>query len=315
MILKRLGLIGARGYVGAELLQILSQHEGIELACVSSRQLKGERVKDHFAHPSDLVICDLQPEEVKDYADVDVWILALPNGLASQFVEVIEHTNNEALIVDLSADYRFDPSWTYGFSEKNRKALKQTSRISNPGCYATAIQVAVTPLLGHLIGPVHAFGVSGFSGAGTTPSDKNDPERLSDNLLPYKLTGHIHEREVTRHLGHPVHFMPHVASFFRGISVTVSAAIQPELTLPEVVELYTRCWHDEPLIHVKPSEIPEVRSNAGEHHACVGGFSLDPQTGHLVVISTIDNLLKGAATQAVQNLNLALGFPELKGIR
>lgn len=313
--MKRLGLIGARGYVGGELVRLLAAHKGFELACVSSRQLKGERVCDHFEHPSTLVVEDLSPEMIEDRGDIDAWILALPNGLAATNHQAIRKANADAVVVDLSADYRFDSSWVYGLTERNRESIRTARDISNPGCYATAIQMAVTPLLGILQGPVHAFGVSGYSGAGTTPSDKNNPERLTDNLLPYSLTGHIHEREVTRHLEHTVHFMPHVASFFRGISMTISATVDEGLTAEKIWQRYEACWGEEPLVILQADGIPEVRANAGQHHVCVGGLSLDTTRNHVVVISTIDNLLKGAATQALQNANLACGFDELEGIR
>ena len=114
----------------------------------------------------------------------------------------------DPVIIDLSADYRFDPSWYYGLPELTRARHAGQRRISNPGCYATAMQLAIAPMLDVLDGPVQCFGVSGYSGAGTTPSDKNDPGKLRDNLMPYALTGHVHEREVSTQLHHPVEFMP-----------------------------------------------------------------------------------------------------------
>ena len=307
--MKRLGIIGARGFVGGELLRLLANHDGIELAVVSSRQLAGERVCDHFENRSDLLIVNLELEDIP--ADIDAWILALPNGHAQRWSAAIDQINPAAVIVDLSADFRFDNAWVYGLTEMNRAAIKGSKRISNPGCYATAIQFGIHPLLDVLTGVPQAFGVSGFSGAGTTPSPKNDPEQLADNLMPYKLVNHLHELEVTRHLGTQIRFVPHVASFFRGISVTLTMDLNQDLTLEQVIERYRSAYADEPLVQVM-SEIPHVKDNSKKHHVTVGGFTLDHR--HLVVVATIDNLLKGAATQALQNLNLALGEPELKGI-
>jgi N-acetyl-gamma-glutamyl-phosphate reductase len=172
------------------------------------------------------------------------------------------------------------------------------------------------------------FGVSGYSGAGTKPSPKNDPAKLTDNLMPYSLTGHMHEREVSRHLpraGEPfrqgVHFMPHVAPFFRGITLTVNIALQKSVTLESVRDMYRQQYDNEPLIHVlgekegaEKDGFPLVRDCVGKHGVQVGGFTLSKDGKRLVVVATLDNLLKGAATQAMQNMNLALGFDELTSI-
>ena len=133
---------------------------------------------------------------------------------------------SETVIVDLSADHRFDDAWYYGLPELTRHAIAANARISNPGCYATAMQLAIAPLTDQLAGPPQCFGVSGYSGAGTTPSDKNNPDKLRDNLMPYALVDHVHEREVSRQLGMPVEFMPHVAPHFRGITMTVNLWLQ-----------------------------------------------------------------------------------------
>lgn len=124
------------------------------------------------------------------------------------------------MIVDLSADYRFDDKWTYGLPELvDRAKIAQSRRISNPGCYATAAQIGIAPLLGYCNGMPTVFGVSGYSGAGTKPSPKNDVAFLTDNIIPYSLTDHIHEREISRQLGIDVAFIPHVAVWFQGIHV------------------------------------------------------------------------------------------------
>ena len=164
-----------------------------------------------------------------------------------------------------------------------------------------------------LAGPVQCFGVSGWSGAGTTPSDKNDPVKLRDNLMPYALTGHVHEREVTRQLGHPIEFMPHVAPHFRGLTITANLHLERAVDLDEVRARYREAYANEALVRVQ-DEAPWVSRIAGRHHAEVGGFTLAADGRRLVVVATLDNLLKGAATQAVQNLNLAFGYPEAEGL-
>jgi len=217
------------------------------------------------------------------------------------------------VLLDLSADFRFDPSWYYGLPELTRAQYVGQRRISNPGCYATAMQLAIAPMANALEGPVQCFGVSGWSGAGTTPCDRNNIELLHDNLMPYALAGHVHEREVARQLGHPIEFMPHVAAHFRGLTITANMHLAIPFDLEEVLARYHHRYAGEPLVRVQDAA-PWVSRIAGAHHVDLGGFTLGGDGKRLVVVATEDNLLKGAATQALQNLNLAFGFDELAGI-
>ncbi|GHA73587.1 N-acetyl-gamma-glutamyl-phosphate reductase [Cognatilysobacter bugurensis] len=309
----RVGLVGARGYVGAELIKLLSAHPAFELAYVGSRELDGQRLGDHHASYTGELRFSAPALESLPTLGADAVVLALPNGKAGPAVAAFDAAGADPVIVDLSADYRFDERWFYGLPELTRRAYAGQRRISNPGCYATAMQLAVAPLLGLLAGAVQCFGVSGYSGAGTSPSDKNDPRQLRDNLMPYALTGHIHEREVTRRLGHPVEFMPHVAPHFRGLTVTANLHLAEPATQEHVRSRYRARYADEPLVQVSDAP-PWVSRIACTHGVEIGGFALD-ETGHrLVVVATLDNLLKGAATQALQNLNLAFGLDEWLGI-
>ncbi|MEM7053507.1 MAG: N-acetyl-gamma-glutamyl-phosphate reductase [Pseudomonadota bacterium] len=310
----RLALIGARGYVGQELLQCLIAHDGLELVLASSSSQAGQPLTSVVPDWSgDQVFADLGPDQIGE-VEADVWVLAVPNNQSQAWVAAIEPAHAEAIILDLGADYRFDENWTYGLTEFNRDALKTTRRIANPGCYATGAQFGLMPIREALAAPPVIFGVSGFSGAGRTPSPRNDPERLADNLIPYALGGHVHEREISTHLGRIVRFYPHVASFFRGISLTIAMRLTEAHTNQSLREMFQAAYENEPLIEIS-AEIPEIREldpNAGLR---IGGFNIDArdaQRGALVVV--LDNLLKGAATQALQNLNLALGFDELSGV-
>jgi len=308
-----LGIIGARGHTGAELIRLIAGHPDIELVFVSSRELDGQRVADHSdAYQGELRYENLDPAAVAGRG-ADAVILALPNGKAQPYVEALDATAPQTIIVDLSADYRFDPGWYYGLPELTRERYAGQKRISNPGCYATAMQLAITPLLPALAGPPQCFGVSGYSGAGTTPSDKNNVELLRDNLMPYALTDHMHEREVSAQLGVPVEFMPHVAPHFRGITMTVNLWLQQPLAREAIIARYRERYAGEPLIEVL-DEAPWVSNIAGRHDVQIGGFTTAPGGKRVVVVATLDNLLKGAATQALQNLNRALGLPELTAI-
>lgn len=301
--MMRVGLVGARGYVGAELVALLAGHPRLELAFAASRQGVGEAV----AGAPGLTMQELTPETVAGWR-ADAVVLALPNELSRAYVPGVAA---ETVIVDLSADHRFDPAWVYGLPERGRAAIAGARRIANPGCYATGMQLGLGPLLERLNGPPQVFGVSGYSGAGTTPSPRNDPERLRDNLMPYALIGHLHEREVSYQLGRSVHFTPHVASFFRGISLTISVTLDRPETAASLLARFREAYADEPLVAVGAA-IPEVAAAAGRHGVAIGGFATEGPRAVLVV--TLDNLLKGAATQALQNLNLALGLPEGLGV-
>ncbi len=310
-----LGLVGARGYVGAELIRLVAAHPRFALGFVSSREREGERLDAHAAehgYVGDLRYVNFDPAQAAA-AGVDALVLALPNGKAAPFVAAVDAQAAQAVVLDLSADYRFDDGWYYGLPELTRDRYAGQPRISNPGCYATAMQLAVAPMRDALAGPVQCFGVSGWSGAGTTPSDKNDPDKLRDNLMPYSLVGHLHEREVSAQLGHPVEFMPHVAPHFRGLTITANLHLGRAFTLDEVVERYRTRYAGEPLVRVV-DEAPWVSRIAGRHHVEIGGFALSADGRRLVVVSTEDNLLKGAATQALQNLSRAFGLPETTGI-
>ncbi len=308
-----LGIVGARGYTGAELIRLLAGHPHVELAFVSSRELAGQRVAEHNnAYSGELRYENLDADAVAAKG-ADAVILALPNGKAAPYVAALDVVKPDTVIVDLSADYRFDNNWYYGLPELTRGDYAGQKRISNPGCYATAMQLAITPLLSQLAGPPACFGVSGYSGAGTTPSDKNNTDLLRDNLMPYALTGHVHEREVSTRLGVPVEFMPHVAPHFRGITMTVNLWLQRPLKREEVMALYRQRYAGEALIEVV-DEAPWVSRIAGTHGVQIGGFTMAADNKLVVVVATIDNLLKGAATQALQNLNIALGLPELTAV-
>lgn len=311
--MNSVGIVGARGHTGAELIRLIAAHPGLELAFVSSRELDGQRVDAHNGgYAGELRYENLDPQAVAAMR-AGVVILALPNGKAAPFVEALDVVAPETLVVDLSADHRFDRTWYYGLPELTREKWRGERRISNPGCYATAIELTVTPLQDLLAAPPVCFGVSGYSGAGTTPSDKNDPEKLRDNLMPYALTGHLHEREASFRLGVPVEFMPHVAPHFRGLTVTTNLYLSRAMKREDVLARFHDAYAQEKLVRVT-DDPPWVSRVAGRHHAEIGGFALSADGRRVVIVATLDNLLKGAATQAIQNINLALGCDEYLAI-
>ena len=310
---QAIGIVGARGHTGAELIRLVAAHPSLELAFVSSRELEGQRVDAHNdAYGGDLRYENLDPQAVAAKRP-DVVVLALPNRKATPYVEAIDAAAPGTVVVDLSADYRFDKAWYYGLPELTRDQWRGERRISNPGCYATAIELTVAPLKDMLAAPPVCFGVSGYSGAGTAPSDKNDPEKLRDNLMPYALTGHMHEKEASYRLGVPVEFIPHVAPHFRGLTVTSNLYLSRALKRDEVLARFRDAYDGEKLVRIV-DDPPWVSRIAGRHHAEIGGFAMSVDGRRVVIAATLDNLLKGAATQAMQNINIASGFDEFAAI-
>lgn len=307
------GLVGARGHTGRELIRLIAGHPELMLAYAVSREWAGRPVSDIAPEDKDECIFEaLTPDEAAKRR-ADVVILAMPDGAAADYVAAIDRHAPGRIVIDLSADYRFDDGWAYGLPELNRRNIVGKTRIANPGCYATAMQLAIAPLLARLGGVPSVFGVSGYSGAGTKPSPKNDVERLRDNLMPYALTGHNHEREATRHLGAKVRFTPHVHPAFSGIVVTAHVPLAEKIDESALIAIFEEKYRGEPLIALQKAA-PELKDGTGRKGVLIGGFAVAADGGHAVVVAAEDNLLKGAAVQAIQNVNLTLGLDELKGL-
>lgn len=308
-----IGLVGARGHTGRELIRLIAGHPEMMLAYAVSREYAGRKVSE--IAPEDKDECIFEALDPKESARrrVDAVILALPDGAGAPYVEAFEASARDTVIVDLSADRRFDDAWAYGLPELHRAKIRGRTRIANPGCYATALQLCVAPLVPLVEGAPAVFGVSGYSGAGTTPSPRNDPARLADNLMPYKLAGHNHEKEATRHLGVPVRFFPHVHPAFRGLLVTAHVPLAAPLDRAGLARLFHEYYDGERLIDLQ-DDPPELKDGSGRTGVLIGGFDVGADGRSAVVVAAEDNLLKGAAVQAIQNLNIALGLGEYAGI-
>ncbi|KAJ4469190.1 acetylglutamate kinase ARG6 [Lentinula aciculospora] len=338
---KRLGLIGARGFTGQALTNILSGHPYLNLTHVSSRQLAGYPLT---GYRSPVTYSNLSPEDVermeKD-GEVDAWVMALPNGACKPFVDAVDRgskgrSSEASVIVDLSADHRFEQEWVYGLPELyGRSVIRASKRISNPGCYSTSAQMLIAPLLKYVkpgAWPT-VFGLSGYSGAGTVSGNDPDgrpisiskvtPESLGRGVRPYSLTDHIHEREAAFHLSTKLSdpslskmklaFVPAVAPWFSGIISTLSMPLSEQLTAQDIVSLYQQKYQGEKLVKIK-KEVPALADIEGKHSWIVGGVQVHSEGDRVVVVGGLDNLLKGAATQCLQNVNLALGYDEFAGI-
>lgn len=307
----RVGIVGARGYAGSEFAALIAAHPVFRLSFAASRSQAGETLEIPGVDTDDdpIVMIDADPGTVAAQ-DADAVVLAVPDGATDPYVERL----GETVVLDLSADHRFDDGWAYGLSERDHARVAGSKRISNPGCYATAVQLAAYPILSLIEGPIHAFGVSGYSGAGTTPSERNDPERLGGGVTPYKVAGHTHEREIARHLGRGARFSPCVAPYFRGIVATVQATLREGVGASDVIAALESAYAQSVLVRVAGTAIPRVQDIVCDPGAVVGGVTVGASGRDLALVCTIDNLLKGAASQAVQNLNAAFGLPSELGL-
>jgi N-acetyl-gamma-glutamyl-phosphate reductase len=286
-------------------MRILDGHQYLDLVFAGSRELAGEEVPS----VEGLTFESLGPDEVAQ-RELDAIFLALPDGIGKPWLDAMP---DDTVVVDISADHRFSDDWVYGLPELNREKISGARRIANPGCYATTLQLAIAPFVGDLGGIPTVFGVSGYSGAGTTPSPRNDPENLRDNLIPYRLTGHNHELEGIRQLGTTVRFMPHVHPAFRGLLVTAHMPLTQTITREEAQSRLDEAYEPEPLVDTQ-EEIPTLKDGTDLLGVLIGGTTVSEDGLGLTVVAVEDNLLKGAAVQAVQNVNLALGMPETSGL-
>ena len=306
---KKIGLLGGRGYVGQEIFELVNNHPKLSITSVYSSSQAGQpapgSTKDN---PLSYLSMDLTNFEL---SNEDAYVLALPNDQSNIYVDKILEHNPEAILLDISSDHRFNAAWEYRLPELSKPI--SSTKISNPGCYATAMQLMLAPLVDKIRGPVNFFGISGYSGAGASPNPRNNKDLLSGNILAYNMINHLHEQEVKHQMYNEIFFTPHVAEFFRGIHITGNIEMTDAITADEAERAFQNFYTGMPLIKVQHSA-PDLQQVRGTSFAWIGGFEADVNIKRLTFCCTIDNLLKGAATQAVQNLNSAFGWDDNLGI-
>ncbi len=307
------GVIGGAGYTGGELIRLLLNHPKVELEYVFSRSQAGKAL--HQLHQ------DLLGETDLSFTDsfgekVDVIFLCMGHGESSKFLEENE-LDKATKIIDLSQDYRLDDDKVYGLPELNREAIKGADFVANPGCFATAIQLALLPLAHNgTLKEVHVSGVTGSTGAGQNPSKTTHFSWRDSNISTYKAFEHQHMAEVTKSLMQyqpwfedRINFIPYRGNFTRGILATAYQYI--EWPLEEAIRVYQEFYEDHPFTWVttEPLDLKQVVNT----NKCF--VSLSYHGGYLMIQTAIDNLLKGASGQAVQNMNLMFGFDETLGLK
>jgi len=335
----KVGIVGSTGYTGVELLRFLARHPQVKVEIITSREQAGTHIADIFPNLRRHIDLTLVQPAFDDLAKCDLLFFATPNGTAMQMVP--ELLKAKVRIIDLAADFRIKnpETWekwygmkhscpelldeaVYGLPEVNRGAIATARLVANPGCYPTAIQLGFMPLLeAGVIDPQHliADAKSGVSGAGRQASMPMLMGEAGENFKAYKVAGHRHLPEICQGLDHasamPVGltFVPHLVPMIRGIHATLYATLYNKNT--DLQKLFVDRYQTEHFVDVLPAgSQPETRNVRGNNMCQLAVHR--PQNGDtVVVLSVIDNLVKGAAGQAVQNMNIMYGFPETMGLK
>ena len=333
-------IYGGSGYTGEELLRLLLNHPEAEVVSITSRRFAGVPVSEVypvFTGRTDLVYTDDKPEALSDRADLV--FLALPHGVSMGIAPIFVDAGKK--VIDLSADFRIRDvgvyeSWYrkhtaaalikeafYGLPELYRDDIRGARLLANPGCYPTSVILGLAPALSFgLIDPssVIADSKSGVSGSGREPQIGSLFCEVAEGFKAYKLEGHRHIPEMEQELGilagrqMTISFIPHLLPVKRGILTTIYGKLAKDIGTEEALEIYRRFYGKEPFVRVyRAGRFPNISSIAGSNF-CDIGVSVDKRTGRLIAVSAIDNLVKGASGQAIQNMNLMYGLPEEMGL-
>ncbi len=334
-------VVGASGYSGIELVRLLNAHPEVNLNLVVSSTFKGQKVSNIYPNFKGIVELEFTALNLAEAANADLVFTALPHGASMAAVAELRKAGAKK-IVDLSGDFRLPAAvyeqWykhshtapelitqaVYGLSEINRAEIAQATLVANPGCYPTSVALAVIPLLrNHSIEPeLIANSLSGISGDGRKASAINHFCHVNENIIAYKAGGiHQHIPEMEQSIGKAtgeviaLMFTPHLAPFSRGIFSNIYARpVNKKTKTAELLAILDDYYQRERFIQVLPEgELPQIKSVAGSNY-CHLGLAVDERVGQVVIFSAIDNLGKGAAGQAVQNMNIMLGLEESLGL-
>ncbi len=337
----RAGIIGSTGYAGAELARLLVQHPETEVVWCGSRSYTGERYSSQYQNFNGLLDLDCRDDDLEKLSEeADVIFTATPQGYLASVIN--EDILSRAKIIDLSADFRlkdvsvyekwyklehkapqFLPEAVYGLCEINREQIRNTRLLANPGCYTTCSILSLYPLVKEgLIDPMSIIidAKSGTSGAGRGAKVANLFCEVNESMKAYGVANHRHTPEIEEQLSYAcgkdvvLSFTPHLVPMMRGILVTAYASLVKDVSWSEVEQVYKKYYEKEYFIRLlREGCTAETRWVEGSNFMDIG-WKTDPRTGRIIVMGTIDNLVKGAAGQAVQNMNLMFGLPEQMGL-
>ena len=336
------GIIGSTGYAGGELARLLLQRDDVEILWYGSRSYVGQKYASVYPNLFKIVDENCQDDAIKELADqVDVIFTATPQGLCASLID--EEILSKVKVIDLSADFRIKDQavyekWyklehkspqfldeaVYGLPEVNREKVKTARLIANPGCFPTCSFLAVYPMVKEgLIDPNTLIidAKSGTSGAGRGAKTDNLYCEVNESIKAYGVGTHRHTPEIEEQLsyaaGQPVtiSFTPHLVPMNRGILVTAYASLNGTVTEEEARAVYEKYYQNEYFVRLlEPGAVPQTRWVEGSNFADVN-FKIDPRTNRVVMMGAIDNMVKGAAGQAIQNMNLMFGLPEQTGLK
>ena len=335
------GIIGSTGYAGGELVRILTGHKDVEIKWFGSRSYIDKKYADVYRNMFQIVDAVCLDDNMEQLADqVDVIFTATPQGLCASLVN--EEILSKVKIIDLSADFRikdvktyekwygiehkspqFIEEAVYGLCEVNREDIKGARLIANPGCYTTCSILTAYPLAKEGLIDMDTLIIdakSGTSGAGRGAKVPNLYCEVNENIKAYGVATHRHTPEIEDQLGYAcgqevlINFTPHLIPMNRGILVTAYASLKKEVSYEEVRAAYDKYYADETFIRVLDKDVcPQTKCVEGSNYVDVN-FKIDLRTGRVIMMGAIDNLVKGAAGQAVQNMNLMFGFDEAEGL-
>ena len=335
------GIIGATGYAGGELVRLLLGHKEVEIKWFGSRSYIDQKYCDIYQNMFQIVDDVCKDDNMSKLADqVDVIFTATPQGFCASLIN--EEILSKAKVIDLSADFRIKDvevyeSWyriphaspqflgeaVYGLCEINREQIKTARLLANPGCYPTCSTLAIYPLLKEgLIDPSSIIidAKSGTSGAGRGAKVDNLYCEVNENIKAYGVASHRHTPEIEEQLGYAagqkvtLNFTPHLVPMNRGILITAYASLKAEVGEEQVRAAYEKHYENERFVRVlKPGVCPQTKWVEGSNYVDVN-FQIDPRTGRIIIMGAMDNLVKGAAGQAVQNMNLMFGLDENMGL-
>lgn len=324
----KVGIAGASGFAGQELLRLLAGHPHVRITAAMSSSPDGPpRTLPALARIWDGTIEPFSPAKLAD--ESEVVFLALPEEAAAQLAPELVERGVRA--IDLSGAFRLRdadarrkwyPATTapacdvvYGLTERTYGKLPGAQFITNPGCYPTAALLALQPLAeaGIVAGDVVIDAKSGISGAGKKPSDRTHFSENHGSVAAYGVFGHRHQPEIEQELGAPVVFVPHLVPLDRGILETIYARVKPGTTAGQVEAVMTAAYKDSPFVRLTGERLPEIKHVAYTNF-CDIGWRVDATGTRILLVAVLDNLLKGAAGQAIQNFNVALGFDERTGL-
>ena len=338
----KVGIIGATGYAGAELVRLLLQREDVEIVWYGSRSYVGEDFSSIYRNVAHLVDEPCKDDDMAKLAELaDVVFTATPQGFCAS--QVTEEVLSKTKVIDLSADFRIKDvkvyeKWyklnhpapqliqeaVYGLPELNRDKIKEARLIANPGCYPTCSFLTLYPMVKEGVvdtGTIIIDAKSGTSGAGRSAKVPSLYCEVNENIKPYGVASHRHtpgiEEQLSYVAGKPVFisFTPHLVPMNRGILVTAYGSLARPVTTEEIKDIYEHYYGGEYFVRpLKPGMVPQTRWVEGSNFADIA-FQVDERTHRLVMMGAIDNMVKGAAGQAIQNMNLMFGLPEDTGLK